>query len=271
MSSPAIIYHYDCHDGITALWAGMKKFPDAEAMPGIHGEMPDFDKLKGRDVYLVDFSYKYAVLKQIANVANEVVILDHHKTAEQDLRGIQDKIPNVFCVFDMDRSGAGIAWDYFHPEKKRPGLIDYVEDRDLWRFNLPFSKEIHAACGLEPLTLEARNKLIEEFDVDSYARRGATALKYHRQLVDSAVRGAWTSTVAGHDDIPTIGNPVIAIMSDLLYEMAQGQPFAMGFYYRDGKRIYSLRSADDGLDVGEIARSMGGGGHKHAAGFEVDL
>ena len=37
------------------------------------------------------------------------------------------------------------------------------------------------------------------------------------------------------------------------------------------RRKVSLRATDDRVDVSEIARSQGGGGHRRAAGFSTDL
>ncbi len=36
----------------------------------------------------------------------------------------------------------------------------------------------------------------------------------------------------------------------------------------DGKRQWSLRSRDNGIDVSEVSKKYGGGGHAHASGYE---
>src|SRR5256886_14738258 len=48
-------------------------------------------------------------------------------------------------------------------------------------------------------------------------------------------------------------------------------PFCVIWHDRDGRRYYSMRSREDGADVGAIASSFGGGGHTPAAGFSVPL
>ena len=53
--------------------------------------------------------------------------------------------------------------------------------------------------------------------------------------------------------------------------MAQGQPFAVCYWDTLQGRVFSLRSTDDGMDVSEIAKQYGGGGHRNAAGFTVSL
>jgi hypothetical protein len=74
-------------------------------------------------------------------------------------------------------------------------------------------------------------------------------------------------TIAGHT-VPACNVPYMWA-SDAGHIMAQGHPFAACFWI-DGKEIaFSLRSAPDGLDVSEIAKRFGGGGHKHAAAFKL--
>src|SRR5690606_37775449 len=133
--------------------------------------------VSGRDVLLVDFSYERAVLERMASKARSIVILDHHKSAAEDLAvfAVHDPSPGairwvdvprllrelearnrppVIAVFDMERSGAGITWDFFFGPRARPWLIDYIEDRDLWRKALPHSDEIIMALSSYPHDFE---------------------------------------------------------------------------------------------------------------------
>lgn len=257
--SEVIIYHDVCHDGITALWAALQRYPNAEPYPGRYSQPPDLERLRGREVIIVDFSWKRGPLLAVAEVASSIRVLDHHKTAEAELAGLD------FCVFDMDRSGAGLAWDEL-VGGERPRLIDYVEDRDLWRFSLPNCREVHAACNSYPLDLETR-KLLMGRDIHELASEGGAILRYHNKLVESAARWAQRETIAGFD-VPSVQCPTIEIVSDLGHRLAKDEPFAAVWVVKDdGSVQYSLRSTDDGEDVGAIAASFGGGGHKGAAGF----
>lgn len=59
------------------------------------------------------------------------------------------------------------------------------------------------------------------------------------------------------------------LQSEVCHELCQGEPFAAAYWDEaDGTRRWSLRSSEtDGVDVSEIAKLYGGGGHVHAAGF----
>lgn len=259
MTKRIVVFHDKCHDGITALWVAKQRWPDAEPYAGNYDVPPDLDRLRGADVVLIDFSWKRAPLLAVKSVAASLRVIDHHKTAQADLAGTEG------CDFDMERSGAGLAWDLLIGGT-RPPLIDYVEDRDLWRFRLPRCREVHAACNSYPLTLDTRDALMRR-GADELAVEGAGILRYHERLIESALEHATTLTVGGYT-VPAIACPTIELSSDLGCALAKGAPFAVVFIDRpDGSRLHSLRSAPDGLDVGEIAKALGGGGHKHAAGF----
>lgn len=262
-SCDVIVYHDNCHDGITALWVAAQKFPHAEHYPGKYDEAPDLERLMGKHVLIVDFSWKLPEMLQVLGVAASLRVLDHHKTAKADLARLDSSV----ALFDMDRSGAGLAWDELIGGP-RLDLVDYVEDRDLWRFKLAGCKEVHAACNSYPLTLEARDQLMAR-SVSDLAREGEAILRYHDRLVESAAKNATREVIAGYD-VPSIACPNPELISDLGHRLCTGEPFAAVWVEKpDGTKSYSLRSTDEGMDVGEIAKSLGGGGHRNAAGFRV--
>jgi len=84
MTPDICIYHGNCADGFTAAWAVWKRFGDSvEYIPGVYGESPP--DVTGKNVVIVDFSYKRPVLLEMTKTARTVLVLDHHKTAEADL------------------------------------------------------------------------------------------------------------------------------------------------------------------------------------------
>ena len=257
---PIVVYHHNCHDGITALWVALRKWPDAEPYAGRYEAPPELEKLAGRDVVVVDFSWKRPALERVRSVVASLLVIDHHKTARDDLAGMPG------CVFDMERSGAGLTWDTLFPGEPRPPLVNYTEDRDLWRFALPQSREVHAAVNCYPLTIEVRSDLMAR-SIDDLAAEGVAVLRYHDKIVASAAKHVRREMIGGVE-VPSVACPVIEIVSDLGHVLAKGEPFSATYCDRaDGSRVYSLRSTDDGMDVSEIAKQYGGGGHKHAAGF----
>ena len=269
-----VIYHGACRDGWCAAWVLHRRYPDAEYVAGFYGQPPP--DCPGKDVILVDFSYPRDVLERMAEQAATLLVLDHHKTAEAALRGF--KRDNTTVLFDMARSGAGLAWDYFNPQPRLP-LVDYVEDRDLWRHRLPHSKLVNAWIGTLPFTFEAWTQAAttmyqdecETGDPLTWARQmGGGALKKGEQYVREVVKNARQVVFDGHH-VPLVNAPQVDI-SELLDELARlnpSAPFVMGWWQRgDGIFQYSLRSRGD-FDVSDLAKAHGGGGHRQAAGFQV--
>jgi nanoRNase/pAp phosphatase (c-di-AMP/oligoRNAs hydrolase) len=268
MRHPLVIYHGNCMDGFGAAWAAHCTFQDnAEYMPAAHGEPNTIEplsaKVRGRDVLILDFSYKRHFLNELAAEARSLVVLDHHKTAEEDLRDFEG------ALFDMNRSGAGITWDTLNQDAPgRPPLIDYVEDRDLWRFRLPYTKEINAWIGCVDFNFRDYGDLA----ADIMARptdvrlRGEAVLRKLDRYVNEMAKQARRVSFAGHDDIPAVNAPYINT-SELVGHLAESALFAIG-WFRDagGTYRYSLRSRGD-FDVSALAKRFGGGGHKNAAGF----
>lgn len=262
MSKLLCIYHGGCDDGFGAAYAVWKALGDAvEFHAGVYQNPPP--DVTGRAVAIVDFSYKRPVMLDIIEKAHTVLVLDHHKSAEADLAGLNS--PKASVIFDMNRSGAGMTWDHFLPNWPRPALIDYIEDRDLWRKALPGVDEFTAALRSYPQDFVVWDR----FDVPALIAEGAAIQRYYRTLVESAKGHAYRRDIGGHS-VPVV-NASLFMASELAGELAAGEPFAAVYSEGETHVIYSLRSrAPDGIDVSEIAKQFGGGGHKHAAGFHVE-
>jgi oligoribonuclease NrnB/cAMP/cGMP phosphodiesterase (DHH superfamily) len=259
---PLVIFHKNCPDGFTAAWVANKFLRDAELRPMDYtDEPPTDDEVRGRDVYVVDFSFKRAVCERLFRAAAIFQVLDHHKTAESELRGLP------YALFDMERSGAGLAWDYFSREP-RPWLVDYVEDRDLWRFRLMNSKEVNAGIACTPMTLEDWECLNR--DAATAAEKGRGALAFETMIAKKAAETARIVRFEGRD-VPFV-NVQYTLASVTAGLLAETAPFAVAWFQKaDGTFQYSLRSrGEGGVAVSEIAKKYGGGGHRNAAGFTLD-
>lgn len=265
-----VIYHANCADGFTAAWCAWLKYGDeAEYIPAQYGDPPP--DVKGQDdVLIVDFSYPRDALLSMKKQVLNLRVFDHHKTAEADLAGLD------FCVFDKERSGAGLTWDLLHSDEPRPALVSYVEDRDLWRFKLPYSKEVNAYIGSHLYDFEMwdmmRSKIasVGATGHGDCISQGVAIIRAMDKHVQSQLPLATIGRLYGNNNykVPIL-NCTYAI-SEMIGALSEGHPFAVGWFERtDGKIVYSLRSRGD-FDVSEIARQYGGGGHKNAAGFTGD-
>lgn len=293
MTRTICIYHGNCADGFTAAWAVWKALgSDVAYVAGIYAAPPP--DVTGADVIMVDFSYKRPVLDKMAETARSILILDHHKTAAEDLAGLPQPDRGGWdmgswashldavdagayaglpaAIFDMHRSGAQLAWDFFHADMWRPRLVDYVADRDLWRFDLPDSRAISEWVFSHAYRFATWTGLALQLDSPQRslaAQEGAAILRKHEKDVTELLAVTRRQMVIGGIPVP-VANMPYTMASDAAGTMAGDAPFAATYYDRPGGRVFSLRSrADGGADVAAIAARYGGGGHRNAAGFQA--
>lgn len=270
------IYHANCADGFGAAWVVRKALgaDNVDFVAGHYGHpAPD---VEGRDVIIVDFSYPYELLVLLGHQARSILIIDHHKTAAEALARLQPAPPtfaewrtseqHVGTVFDMQRSGAGLTWDYLIPDEPRPRLINHIEDRDLWRFDLPGTKAVTAALFSHAQDFHLWDDLMKRH-LSDLRGDGHAILRAHDKNVADLLPNARRLIIGGHD-VPALNCPHF-MASDAGHILAQGEPFAACYSDTPKGRVFSLRSQPEGLDVSEVAKQYGGGGHRNAAGFTV--
>lgn len=278
-----VIYHQiktgvDCPDGITSAVIASEALGNAELLGYCYNmPLPNIDWQKYKSIYIVDFSFPPDVMKALLlkNSNSNVVVIDHHKTAAENLKNIT----GCYSIFDLSRSASELVWDYFHPGELCPGIVFYVGDRDMWRWNLPDSKEIN--CALSSL----RSRLGGEQVYQQY--RGFSLEQLHDELLplgrkiyqarQQRIAELATSFKYGFDsinkeyflvgEIPEMDG---YLTSDLAENLYLNELRCLGYVVIYGENTFgvSLRSRQgSGVDVSKIAKRFGGGGHFHAAGF----
>lgn len=270
------IYHGNCADGFGAAWVVRQALgADVEFVPAVYGQpAPD---VQGKDVIIVDFSYPYELLALLSHQANSILIIDHHKTAAEALA----KLPTapacwvdwatsqkpIAAIFDMARSGAGLTWDYFNPGTPRPALINHIEDRDLWQFQLEGTRDVMAAVFSHPQDFATWDLLMADHIQALRLDGHAIERKQQKDIADLVASNSRYMIIGGIT-VPTINLPH-TMASDAGHLLSHGQPFAAIYWDTAEGRQFSLRSTDEGEDVSAIAKQYGGGGHRNAAGFRV--
>lgn len=265
-----VVYHGGCPDGFTAAWAAWKKFGDkASYVPCKHSEKGYelADEIEGADVYVLDFSFPIDKIEKLKENNKSFTLLDHHLSAMDKLKDIEG------CTFDMNRSGAGIAWDYFHPNTDRPKLINYIEDRDLWKNSLPFSEEVAAFIELFPKDIDSWESLHESMEkafFEVVVHIGSNLKNYKNLHIEKLCKKALTVELLGIEALCINSADWQSEIGSSL--SGEAETFVIIWHQtKDGSFRYSLRShSKHGMDVSEIAAVFGGGGHEHAAAFNSD-
>ena len=302
---PLVIYHANCTDGFGAAFAAWLKLGyGAEYLPMEYGKnfLTEYaGSTINREIYILDFSLPKAVMDWLFGHAKRVVWLDHHASVFKDwgapLDDVADELtlglvqPNDHTVvLDDTKSGAMLAWEYFHPGTKVPMLIQHIDDRDRWQFKLEGSKEFHAAlASYQQWTFEQweAHFLVGNIRLNALKDEGRAILRAHNQNVQAALKQARSCRLL--KSIPKPGgehweavflvdasglaaNAPTFLASDLGHELAN-KSGTFGLVWSmagDGQIHCSLRSNGD-YDVSAIAKCFGGGGHRNAAGFSTNL
>ena len=286
-----VFYHGNCPDGFTGAWAFWEKWGDSIVyLPYRYGQDPP--DVTGKRVAIVDFSFRRDVLIAMATQAKYLVVLDHHKTAEHDLEGLT--LSNGEIIFDMERSGAQIAWDYLNlPNVGRPWFVDYVADRDLWRHVLPMTREVsetlffdgyyqdfnklHSLFRDGKSIDDGKNTDIVEEDRDRIADRGTVLLEYKDKECERYAAESKPTILQitdKHYRVNLAGCPR-AYRSEVGHIICSTQDcdFAGVYWYDvDSKEWWlSFRAAkDSSVDLSEVTSYLpNGGGHPKAAGFTI--
>ncbi len=264
-----IIYHAHCPDGFVGAWVARKVYGEsAEYRPMKRGEvLPDLEYFKARDVYVIDFSFTKNEIQNIESVASRLVIIDHHISSRADVESAREH------VFDLNHSGAYLAWLYFFPKDEMPIFIKYVSEGDIYKITLSDFYDLMPAFYARTLTWEHIDELCELFANESgraqLTRESSLIDMYKDKLLAAPLDSVHWIHFEGID-IPAV-NVCLPMdeISDLLHRVYDMYPpVAMSYRWDDGEWKCSLRS-NGSFDCAAIAIKYGGGGHRGSAGFAV--
>ena len=261
----AILYHGGCPDGFGGAYAAWKKFGDsADYIPVKHGK-PAPEGLAGRKLFFIDFCYPQEIMDEIVKTAASVIVLDHHLGSKE----VVESMPEY--VFDASRSGATIAWAYFHPDTPVPTLLHYVQDGDLYVFKLPDSRAILAYSYAQPFHFDSWDtlaaKLEDSAERDAVIERGKIYSEYFQILIEQIANKAVLVSFEGHECyLATAPDMFISDVGNRLATLKP--PLGMIVNFHTDMISVSLRS-DPSIDVSAIARKYGGNGHPQASAFRL--
>jgi len=269
-----IIYHGNCFDGFTAAWVAKIHFKDAAFIgwgTGQRNQFPleDWQLTKDTEIYILDFSFPREIIDRVKDKVGKIVIIDHHKTARDELADYP------FAVFDMTKSGALLTWKYFDHDEPVPLLVQYISDRDLWKFELPYSKEISAYIAAHKRTFDNWDiisaRLEDKDECFDIITQGKILLQNHEIIVESLCKhGVFEDNYCdGKYKFPTLNVPKQYGSDCCDYILKTTDAKACVYFLVEGTSIhYGIRSKPD-FDCSEVAKFYGGGGHAQASGWAI--
>jgi len=262
----AVLYHAECSDGFGAAFSAWKKFGKKALYLPVYHQTNFPAEAEGADVFMVDFAYPPEVLKSLKEKIKSLTIIDHHLSAKDSVALADNKI------YDMNHSGSVLAWKYFHPDEKVPKLLEYIEDQDIWKFELPDSREINRAIDqFYDYDFKIWEKMLADFEhpkkLEKYKEEGAVLVKVEDKRIEKIIGDA--------EEVVFEGIKCLAANSPILNsfigaKLVKKMPPMGIIWHRKKDRIRVSLRGDGTVDLSVIAQKYGGGGHKSAAGFYVD-
>ena len=255
-----ICYYHNDMDGIASASIVKKVYPDAEFYKVDYGDDWDIDKVINTMVIVVDFSFdNMDLLKKSCKL---LCWIDHHKTAMEknfELWNSED----IDGFRQLDKSGCELTWEWFFPHEPTPRAIELIGDRDMWKFKYgEDTRAYHEQASMiykSPCT-----SLLVSGSINQFLLKGGVLLMKKKEQVRKAFEQGITVEFEGHKTRLMNTNVNTSETGEYCYK-DKNFPIALIWSVREGNVICSLRS--NTIDVSEIAKKYGGGGHKYAAGF----
>jgi len=270
-----VIYHNACHDGTGSAYAiwkynKMNGNKEIEYYPlSYNSRIPE---IKGKNVLMCDISFNKKTMLELIGNNKKFLVIDHHITAKKELREIDGR----YKIFDMKHSAAYLTWKYCFPNKSVPLLIEYIQDRDLWKNEL---KDVNAFASWF-YTLSHDFEVYDEYSNDeklksSIEKKGYCYNEINKHYIDQLCKYAKTKFVEINNKyyfVATVNSTLLK--SDVGARLLEDYPlidFSLVYSINDwtNSTNFSLRSTCKHVDVSSIANNLRGGGHRNASGVLI--
>lgn len=276
-----VIYHGNCPDGFFAaltIWSKIGSRGNTEYLPSSLNQQPP--DVKGKIVFILDMAYSAKILLEMIDQAKDLLVIDHHKTNQEALASIPDR----YKLFDMQESGATLAWRYFRPTEPMPLIYRHIRDRDLWLKELPETDAIHTALDEilrdenGQFNFELALPYFDDTNLHDLIAYGRSLSSYQDGLVKKALSTAYFCPVRikGRKDLSIVAYINTTVLTSAIgAKCLEIYPFVdfcacLSYDLTYGKTHVSLRSTDNREDVSLIAKDHGGGGHRNASGCIIN-
>jgi len=277
-----VLFHYPCQDGLGSAWIvnnyHNELSKEIDLYPIQHGKTINFDRLINKKIIFCDYAPSSDVLDQIEKIATKITILDHHISSQKAL------VNKSYATFDMNKSGVGLTWNYFYPDKSMPQFLEMIQDRDIWTWKIAKSKEFtsgfYTVCSSIEMynfseLFQLCNELYKDYlKIDFYINLG-NIINKSTMIKCKYISQEHLNKINYYKGYNVcIVNCSSELSSDLgnMLALSNNVDFAALWRYNHFKEEYyvSLRS-NNKVDVSIIAKEFNGGGHKNASGFATKI
>ena len=284
------IYHGADLDGHCSGAIAKMAYPEARLVPLDYGDEVPWHLIDGRTrVVLADFSLQpWDDMQRLAAECARLIWIDHHRTAIDNFEkhGLAGR--RIVTVLDDRKAACELAWEYFRDQGvlSTLPLVEFVPlavtllgrydvwDLDYNKMVLPFQMGMRLQDTDPRGDFEWRSLFENQLAVDAHVSAGRLILSYqdrqNARLMDSAFEYTWR----GLDLLCVNAGGINSMAFESRYDPDRHDA-VLAFYYNGERNIwtFSLYSPDqkyaEDPTLSGIAKSMGGGGHNCACGFQT--
>ena len=256
-----------------------------------YGQPVPYDQIpKGEKIIMIDVSLKMPEMLKLAQHSGSfenLIWIDHHISAIKEYEAFmterEEHYPFLTAVLENGIAACEVGWKYLFPNEPMPNAVLLLGEYDTWRNGdklrweeeiLPMQFGMRLHCNSPetfPKGLIYRNYENQVGQsVGEIIKQGKTVLKYQAMINETQCKkAAFEIEFEGLKAICLNGGGFNSDVFKSVYDESK-HDIMMPFQF-DGKQwTISLYTTKDEVDCSTIAKSKGGGGHKKAAGFQVN-
>ena len=241
----------------------------------------EYDKL-----FITDISVKKELADALNNVSDKVILLDHHKTAlwlneySYALVQVEDESIGKMC-------GAYLFYEYlkknyeeFNDTLALKLFVKYVRMYDTWEWKEKYDNIIPKRLN-DLMYMDGPNEFIDKMiyrlgnNLSIFDDTDLMKLQIEQVYINSYIAQKDESLIVNDDLFPeytvgiTFADKYISELGNKLCELHPELDFVV--LINMSTLTVSYRTVKDDLDLSDIAKRFGGGGHPKASGSRFDV
>jgi len=267
-------YHATDLDGQCSGAIIRQEFPECELIGITYSDAFFWNIIQPNEtIIMVDFALQPFEDMLKLDKACDLIWIDHHLSSieESDRHGFHPK-----GWWKIGEAACELTWQYF-VSPDLPLAVYLIGRHDVWDHSDYRTLAFHYGMqkyNTQPSEDDFWRELLHSSDneklIDSFIRDGDIILEYVRR--DNAKYVKACSFDVTLDDYQCIAANKMLCGSQLFESIWDGDQYdiMLAFGYKSGRWNISLYTDRADIDVSQIAKKWGGGGHKGAAGFQAD-
>ena len=267
------------------------KYPDIELRGWDYkDEVPSFESMRGYDeIILIDITFPFDILQELGT-RTKLTVIDHHVSFKKQVDNhlqighdvVTDDLKYITFEYIYDDKLSACELGFKHYFGYVPPIVELVGKYDTWRANgtneweatvLPMKYYLYGKVNkpedVKNYWFDSVEELYHEDIIDNMLEIGKSIMEYERKMDESKTNSyAFERKAYGLRALCINANFMSSETMITKFDSSK-HDIMIGFAYNGNNWGISLRGIEGGVDVSQIAKERGGGGHSQSAGFQA--